>query len=357
MKTIARLSVVLLLPLLANALACAQEDRDPFRGIPVTAEQKREIVRRIIHWNFAPRSKPTIVPLLRDGIDPAWLPEIPNLSFRLIELHQIGEFDRDIRFFHALEREGRTYFISLGKGDPECDAGGETWAFRLDRGRVRLWPVRGAGWGTGCGGTRTPPKIPDLEVGTVSPNELRGYQFFGSGKLKTVRLGVSRREDMIKLFGGSCEGPCDYDEDWTVWVNYFEKDNCGSQSVGDQTTKYCPKEEYWGTLSFVCLSPKKRISFSKFQFPVAFYKGESYAIADSFSSKGFEGAVHTKIINYEDSYGLRYEVHGRETFRNIPGQSDSDPGDLIGVQYEIPNSFESSVYQPFPEKKATQDRR
>lgn len=355
MVTLVRLHIVLLLSVFGFGLVQAQESRDPFHGIPVSAEQKQEIVRRIVKWDFAPRSEPIIVPLLKDGIDPAWLPEIQNVNFRLIDLHQIGEFDRDIRFFHALESEGRTFFISLGKGDPECDGGGETWAFRLDRGRGRLWPLQGVGWGTGCGGSRLPPRIPNLEIGTVSPNELPGYQFFEKGKLRNIRLGSSRREDMIKIFGDSCEGACDYDEEWSVWVNYFEKKICGSQSVGDETTQYCPKDEYVGTLRFVRLIPKKRISFSKYQFPLVFYKGESYTIGDSFSSKGFEGAVHTKIVYYEDSYGLQYEIYGRETFRNIPGKSESRTGDLIGVEYSIPNSLDSGVYNAFPENKARQN--
>ncbi len=48
------------------------------------------------------------------------------------------------------------------------------------------------------------------------PNELKGFEFFGNGKLKDLKLGSSKKEDVKKIFGEYCEKYCDYDENFKI---------------------------------------------------------------------------------------------------------------------------------------------
>ena len=34
------------------------------------------------------------------------------------------------------------------------------------------------------------------------PNEVEGYKFYGTGKLESLKILVSKEKDVIKLFGG-----------------------------------------------------------------------------------------------------------------------------------------------------------
>ena len=199
---------------------------------------------------------------------------------------------------------------------------------------------------------RCVPTVKDLKVGDISPNELAGYRFFAEGKLKNIRLGISTREDMKKLFGSTCEGVSSYDDNWNIWVNYFEKvlpdtrpKPKGSENVIYRTLQ--PKENFLGTLRFIRLIPKKNISFAKVVFPESFGSHTSYAIGDSWDLDGFKGAVHTESQDYEDGYGLTYSVFLRETFNNLSKRERGKPakkGTLNYIEYEIPKSLESTVF-------------
>lgn len=50
------------------------------------------------------------------------------------------------------------------------------------------------------------------------PNELKGYEFFGKGKLNGLKLGSSKKSDVEKIFGQSCEKQCDYNDDFNMIV-------------------------------------------------------------------------------------------------------------------------------------------
>jgi len=54
-------------------------------------------------------------------------------------------------------------------------------------------------------------------------NELNGYEFFGSGRLKGLHLLSSTTDDVKHVFGAGCEKQCDLDADWTVNFEYFEE--------------------------------------------------------------------------------------------------------------------------------------
>lgn len=200
-----------------------------------------------------------------------------------------------------------------------------------------------------CLGKRCPPAIKDLKIGEVSPNELAGYRFFTEGKLKDMRLGISTRDDMKKLFGSTCEGICNYDKDWNIWVNYFEplSPKTSSYSKGNKDVTYIrlqPKENVLGTLRFVRLIPKKNISFAKVVFPESFGSRTSIAFGDSFD---LEEAVQTESQVYVDGYGLQYTLLLRETFNNLPKRKPRKPkkvGTLLYIEYGFPRSLQDALY-------------
>src|ERR1043166_4932913 len=169
-----------------------------------------------------------------------------------------------------------------------------------------------------CFDARCIPTIKDLKVGDASPNEFAGYRFFAEGKLKDIRLGISTREDMKKLFGSTCEGVSSYDDNWNIWANYFEKvsPDTRPKPKGSENVVYRilqPKENFLGTLRFIRLIPKKNISFAKVLFRENFGSHTSYSVGDSWDLDGFKGAVDTESQVYEDGYGLTYSVFLRET--------------------------------------------
>lgn len=71
------------------------------------------------------------------------------------------------------------------------------------------------------------------------------------------------------------------------------------------------------------------------------------AIGDAWGKDGFEGAVHTSYNKYTDGYGLTYTVYDKETFNNLVNRKEKDlrkKGDLIGIEYSIPESLKDRFY-------------
>src|SRR5512140_1778331 len=100
------------------------------------------------------------------------------------------------------------------------------------------------------------------------PNELDGYKFFGSGRLKGLHLLTSTRDDVKRVFGADCESSCDYDANWTVSFEYFdevwtreESNNRGDRSV------YKLDGRYLGKLRQIDLKPKKSVFFDNITLP------------------------------------------------------------------------------------------
>ena len=322
----------------------AQEDLDEPVILPEAVMQ--QVVSRIIRWNFRPGTKPRTVPIADLVIKPEWLPSISNITFQTVSENDVVNYEKGVFFFRPVERDGTAYTINFGRGDLACDADGETWKFIVRDSKVRLWRT-GHGWGQACGGDIS-PIVRGLKVGDVSPNELQGYKFFTEGKLKNIRIGLSTREDMKRIFGATCEGRCDYDENWQVFVNYFGDGGPTTISKSSGEFELIPKPGFIGTLRIVKLIPKRRISFSRVSFPRRFAKSLTYAIGDAWGVNGFEGAVHSTSDVYGDGYGLSYSVYRKETFNNLRNQQksreDVRTGDLLEIEYSIPDSLDDVVY-------------
>ena len=313
----------------------------------------KQVVARILTYEFRPRRIRTTIPLAASQVKREWLPTIKNIEFDLVPDKQIPSLEKGVFLFEPVVRDGDGYTINVGWGDL-CSASGGVWKFSLADGKVRLWPLNGT-WGRGCsyglyGGV---PHIKGLEVGEVSPNELEGYKFFNGGRLEGIRLALSAREDLIRLFGKDCKNGCDYNANWSLTADYIRDGLAWTTTLGigpaAEKTEFFGKQEFIGKLRSIVLRPKSRISFASRVFPDRiFRKASLFSIGDSFGVNGFEGAVHTTYTIYRDGYGLQYTVYDEETFNNLKSprsvETKSQKGDLVGIEYSIPDSVKDSIY-------------
>lgn len=346
------LTVLFVLTSTAWSVASAQQPINESENVVLPDGVMEQVISRIFRYQFKPSRNKKTIPVADVRIKPKWLPRIDNTTFQLIPESEVLNYRSGVFLIEKVVQKADFYSINVGWGDLDCDASGTTWKFAVKSDKVRLWPTSG-GWGRGCGGNG-PPLIRDLKLGEVSPNELRGYEFFAKGKLKNIRLGLSTRGDMKRLFGDTCEGSCDYDGDWYVWVNYFDEKTTGTKTSTnsdgiEMEMEFTPKNQLFGKLRFLRLTPKKSISFAKISLPRQFAKNQSYSIGDAWGINGFEGAVHSTIDTYTDGYGLCYEVFDKETFNNLSSKTNADEkqlrkGELVGIKYEIPDVLDDSVY-------------
>jgi hypothetical protein len=337
----------------------AQESADENLALPDSV--MKQVVSRILKWNFRPAARSKSVLVAERGIKREWLPAIPNVNFQLASENDALKAKNGAFLFEGLQRSGPSYSINVGWGDFECQGSGDVWKFMVGKDdKVRLWRVKDSGWGRGCGGS-APPKIKGLILGQVSPNEMPRYEFFKEGKLKPIRLGVSTKEDMRRIFGNTCESTCEYDASWKIYADYYDdrvefSRRSGDTKESETETEYIPRPEFVNKLESLRLTPKKRLSFLKISFPRTFSTGDSYFIADDWDEDGFAGAVHTTLTIYADGYGLKYSVFGAETFNNLRDKSpeEKEPerkGDLISIEYSIPDSFEDVIFSSRPKAR------
>jgi hypothetical protein len=146
------------------------------------------------------------------------------------------------------------------------------------------------------------------------PNEIKGYEFFGSGKLKNLKLTVSSKNDVKKAFGEKCEKQCDYDADWRVVFKYYE-DIWIRESRNEKEEKltYFLDSRYLGKLRSIEVRPKNRISFISVEFSEAFQQLIRTSTTDTRSGKS------SMTVNdaFQDSHGLSYELYSRTNYDDI----------------------------------------
>ena len=130
------------------------------------------------------------------------------------------------------------------------------------------------------------------------PNELRGYEFFGRGKLAKVRLGESTHADIRKIFGESCNYVCVLDEKW--FINFSFVGEHSSAEVHDETLE--PRQEFLGKLYDIELQPNgsSRI-VSRSRFSKAFKMSRAWSSVSEVGEWS-EWRVHS------DNYGLSYST-------------------------------------------------
>lgn len=176
------------------------------------------------------------------------------------------------------------------------------------------------------------------------PNELKGYEFFGNGKFKNLKVGVSTKADVKKVLGDTCESVCDYDENWTVSFSFFDNNwiKTNTDPKGIKTVKYLD-ERYLGKLRKVELRPKKQISFADISFPNEFSK-----LSRSEVTKKNQENI-SKIVTYklfQDSHGLTYELFGAKDIDNTKNREKTfyNKGDLYSIIYNLSKEQEKEMF-------------
>ena len=191
-----------------------------------------------------------------------------------------------------------------------------------------------------------PKKVKDLKFGFSTTNELKGYEFFGKGKLNKLKIGVSTKENVKAILGNTCEEFCNYDSNWKIRFEYFdEKTTYTTKSYdgnGNKTDakKFVPLSEYFGKIRSVEFIPKKRVSFSKAIYSNEFHKASSVVFGDDFSGN----SVGVAIDSYTDGYGLRYTIFDKINYTSLKNKDKRLKGDLISIEYKIPKELEDKMF-------------
>lgn len=176
------------------------------------------------------------------------------------------------------------------------------------------------------------------QVNAQYPNELEGYHFFGTGKLENLRLTVSSKDDVQKVFGNICKTPCNYDSDWSVRFEYYED----LWSTQNEKGKYILDSKYLGAIRSIEIRPKNQISFAKFSFPDTFQKLEKITTIDTRSRKS-RSVIYD---SYQDLYGLGYEVYNQTGFDDIKDSKTKsyNKGDLVLISYTVTKKHQDSLF-------------
>ncbi|MGI8542693.1 MAG: hypothetical protein ACR2MD_04360 [Aridibacter sp.] len=151
-----------------------------------------------------------------------------------------------------------------------------------------------------------PSKRKDVLQDKLYPNEIKGFAFFGKGKLKDLKLGSSKSKDVELIFGESCEESCDYDENFKIKIEYLKAfDDCmTTEDIRDRLM--CPLNNYVGTISAIKLIPKRDQSLL---IPTSEFNKVSGGII---TEKGSHGDS-VSWTSFTDKYGLRYSLNNESS--------------------------------------------
>jgi hypothetical protein len=175
------------------------------------------------------------------------------------------------------------------------------------------------------------------------PNELKGYEFFGKGKLAGIKPGVSTKDDVKKVFGKNCEKICDYDADWLVNFSFYEN-NWTKEDTDERGVKsiYYLESRYLGKLRKIEITPKKQVSFANISFPNTFQKLSRTQITRPRTGKG-------RMVTYEvfqDAGGLTYELYDATDYDDIKTKNERsyNKKDLYSILYNISKEQEKTMF-------------
>ena len=93
----------------------------------------------------------------------------------------------------------------------------------------------------------------------VSNNEIEGFRFSTEERVKGLSLLVSRKEDVMAIFGKDCEHGCRFNDDWDIsfaYVNYgwsYTKTENGKEVI------YKPNPSFLDKLADINFKPRREI--------------------------------------------------------------------------------------------------
>ncbi len=175
------------------------------------------------------------------------------------------------------------------------------------------------------------------------PNELKGYDFFGNGKLKDLQLTVSSKDNVKKLFGENCEKNCDYNADWLISFAYYEdiwvKE---SRNDKDEKLRYLLDSKYLGKLRSIEIRPKNQISFTNILFPNIFQK----LLIASNGNLRFDKRRMSGDEAFQDLSGLTYEISNHTSCDDIKNKraNSKNKSELVLIRYDVPKELEKDLF-------------
>ena len=169
------------------------------------------------------------------------------------------------------------------------------------------------------------------------PNELSGYQFYGRGKLESVRLGVSTEVDVQRVFGEACKQSerCSLNDDWGVHFWYLEERLDARGGV--------PRPEHAGRLAMILMEPKRRHPFGMYRFPKAFSRGNA---SGGGSGHDTPYTYTSYQVYWHESSGLQleYRLFSDTNVRYGLGEARPRKGDLSAIVYSISEAKQDEMY-------------
>lgn len=181
--------------------------------------------------------------------------------------------------------------------------------------------------------------INDSTQETFYPNEIKGFEFFGEGKLKDLKLGSSTSKDVELIFGEPCEESCDYDENFKLKIEYLKAfDDCmTTEDIRDRLM--CPLNNFVGTISAIKLIPKQ---------------DQNLVIPTSHFNKVSGGSITEKRRNgdsiswtsFKDKYGLRYSLNNESSgkvtiYSHYPSSME---GKLHSIEYILTDDIIRKIF-------------
>jgi hypothetical protein len=170
------------------------------------------------------------------------------------------------------------------------------------------------------------------------PNELEGYEFYGKGKLKDLKPGVSTIEDVKRVFAKHCIFDCDYNRNWTISFNYFSNVT-RIKNVNEKKIEYVSDRSFSETLYSITLQPKSNISFqAALLLPIFKFRGKgSY----SYNKNKVEETLSFDV--YSDEYGLEYSVFDKTLSTKDTNLSKLKNGYLLFITYKITDELREKI--------------
>jgi hypothetical protein len=173
------------------------------------------------------------------------------------------------------------------------------------------------------------------------PNELKGYEFFGKGRLSDVRFVTTSKADIKALFGKSCEMGCDYDPHWEIRFEYYEDIwSTQSRNAAGEVTRSTLDPKYLGKLRVMSLFPKKEIILGDKDFTPSF----SRVIITSTSDRLPNKSKMTVNDAFSDEFGLTYELYSRTDHDDFGDTPLRKKGQLMTVRYEMTNAAQKALF-------------
>ncbi len=174
------------------------------------------------------------------------------------------------------------------------------------------------------------------------PNEIKGYEFFGNGKLKDLQMTVSSKTDVKKIFGENCEKDCDYDADWLIGFEYYEDYWVKAVRTDQDEKPTYFDSKFLGKLKSIEIRPKKQLSFIDISFPDIFQKTIMTTFIDERLGKD------RKKINdvFLDSDGLMYVIYRQIKYGDINDKKveSHNKGDLVLISYETSKELYETLF-------------